>query len=330
MFRGLEQPLRDEPMVPKTVYLDQMAWINLSKVHFGKSEEWREAYDAVWTSRRNGMAVFPLSLAHLNETVRCRSDGSRTRLLDFMWKLSGGFAVCPWPNLIQPEAYNVVRQLQGQKTEDLRGKVFGFGIPKILGAHPTLVQKTPGADPPPAELQHQITEFVYGPEAWKLFQNPRMAGEIREAINIGEDFAEDLQKRIDEEYAHPDKVHRQKLVDARSLTGEMGDAFVRATLNLTENPKLFMAKHLTSKEDALRIRKMMPTYHTFHVLNDARNRSRAVKANDIWDLALSLAIPYCDIVYTEREWCSVATQAGLDELRETRLVCDPESLPVAL
>lgn len=316
--------------MPKTVYLDQMAWIHLSRVHYGRSEEWRDAYDAAIKARQSKRAAFPLSLSHLHETVNVGSDGPRGRLLDFMWELSGGFAVCPWPNLLQPEADNAVRHLQDQHVENLWDKVFGIGIPQILGAGPTLVRKTPGADPPPEDLQRQIAEIVYGPEAWKVLKHPQMAEEIRKASEIGEDFAEDLQKKVDQEYAHPDKVHRQKLVNVRSLTGEMGDAFVRATMKLTADPKRFMAEHITSKEDALRIRELMPTFHTFHVLNDARNRSRDVKPNDIWDLALSLAIPYCDIVYTEREWCSFAIQAGLDDLRGTEMVCNPDDLAAAL
>jgi len=74
----------------------------------------------------------------------------------------------------------------------------------------------------------------------------------------------------------------------------------------------------------------MPTFHTFYILDHARTSTRSVKPNDIWDLALNVAIPYCDVVVTERAWCNIARRAGLDKMNETQVIRSSADLAAAL
>jgi len=74
----------------------------------------------------------------------------------------------------------------------------------------------------------------------------------------------------------------------------------------------------------------MPTFRTFHELTYASETTRRAKESDLWDMALSIAIPYCDIVVTERSWCGIAKDAGLDELYGTSIVHRPYDLAALL
>src|SRR2546426_6963683 len=92
-----------------TFYLDQWVWIELSRVHYGKSESWRAGYEAVMASAETGRARFPLSFSHLKELATRRDDASRGRLVDFIVSVWNADAIRPWPQMLDPEAENAVR-----------------------------------------------------------------------------------------------------------------------------------------------------------------------------------------------------------------------------
>ena|SRR5438128_1974157 len=88
---------------PKTVYLDIWVWIELSEVHHGNSEKWREAYEAVIASGVAGRARFPLSFAHLKEIAKRRNDESRGRLVDFIMEVWNADAIRRGPRCWTPK-----------------------------------------------------------------------------------------------------------------------------------------------------------------------------------------------------------------------------------
>lgn len=310
------------------VYLDQNAWIYLAQAHHGQSGGWGSAHQAVLEASDEERAIFPLSLSHLHETVRREDDGSRARLLEFMWKVSDGHAIRPWPSMLNPEARNAIRILAGNPGENLEPIVFGRGVPHMLGAEPALVPKTPDASPPSDDVRRKLSEIVYGSTPWELLKNPQCAAEVREKAGLDEDFAERLQEKIDEEYSHPDKARRQDIAEARFMTSVVGDALCRAMGDLVFKPKQFMAAQMTSKESIRKMLRLMPTFHTFYTLNHVRNTTREVERNDLWDFVLSIAISYCDVVVTESSWCGIAEHRELHELRDTQMVSvgDPGEL----
>ena len=58
------------------------------------------------------------------------------------------------------------------------------------------------------------------------------------------------------------------------------------------------------------------------------HRDRKVQPNDMIDIfALSVAIPYCDIVITERFWVDLATRKGLSKKYGTVMLSRIENLP---
>ena len=62
-----------------------------------------------------------------------------------------------------------------------------------------------------------------------------------------------------------------------------------------------------------------------------RQRQRTVEGNDFRDIdALFAAIPYCQVVGTEKFWNALAIQAGLDERFNTRIIADLRELSAIL
>jgi hypothetical protein len=303
----------------KNVYLDQLAWIELAQVHHGKSERWRDAYEAVMSCIEAGTARFPLSLSHLIELAKRHNDASRGRLVDFMIRVWNADAIRPWPQMLDREATNAVQIMMDKEPIDLTNFVFGKGISHVLGGVPTLVPKRVRAAPPSPAILRRLADVLMSPGMLASVKEPALAANIRNASRFEKGFTSRLQAGIDTDYAHPDKAKRKDIADARFMTTVVGEALVRAMMKAAPDPKSLMAARMSSRKQVGAILKNMPTFYTFHVLNHGRNTSRRVKENDIWDFALNIAIPYCDIVVTETSWCNIAKNAGLEKLYRTRL-----------
>lgn len=315
---------------PKNVYLDMWVWIRLSRVHHGKSEEWREAYDAVVASATAGTVRFPLSFAHLKEIATRRNDASRGRLIDFIMEVWNADAIRPWPQMLEPEAENAVRVMMDKPPVDLTNFVFGKGIPHVVGGVPTLVPKHAGAQPLSPEVLRRIAEAVISPDLLAEMKDSGLAAKMAKPTRSEETFIANLQTAVDAAYSHPDKSKRHDIAEARFMINIVGRALVPAMMRATQDPMSLLRSRMSSREQVVAIRKSMPTFHTFFVLDHARAKTQSVKASDLWDLALNIAIPYCDIVVTERSWCNIAQEAGLDNLYGTRLVHTSSQLAALL
>ncbi len=79
------------------------------------------------------------------------------------------------------------------------------------------------------------------------------------------------------------------------------------------------------REQILAFWDSIPTLHVETTLESERDeqRSREIDANDVIDVSfLSVAIPYCDIVVTERFWVDLAKRNRLDQTYDTILLTD--------
>lgn len=309
-----------KPPRPRVIYLDQWVWIRLARAHHGEEPLWAQAHDAVVDAVRDGTARFPLSLSHLQETAS-RSDAlSREKLVNFMASIWNADAILPWTKALQPEADNVVRGMLGESQTDLGPRVIGKGIGYLLGSYPTLVPKAPGAPPLPPEVHAKVNEVLTSPNLLLFWNLPEVADAIRESRKKDAEMIARVQATVDEDYSHPDKAYRERIVEGRFMVRHFGEYLVNAMHRLAPDPTGMMRARFSTREDLIAILEGMPTLHTFYVLTHARNKSRRLKPNDIWDLALSIAIPYCDVVVTERAWCNIAQKARLGDKYNTALI----------
>ncbi len=89
------------------------------------------------------------------------------------------------------------------------------------------------------------------------------------------------------------------------------------------DPKPFFERFLTRRQEIFRFFKSIPTAYCVVELSFGRDmlKSRMVQANDLNDImSLSIALPYSDIVVTEKMWHTMIVQDKLDKLRPTRVL----------
>jgi len=81
-------------MTARIIYLDQNKWIELAGATTGKANpQLIQVLDILRESKRLGLNVFPLSLAHFIETNKRRDLESRSRLGSLMWELSDNWTL---------------------------------------------------------------------------------------------------------------------------------------------------------------------------------------------------------------------------------------------
>ena len=119
------------------------------------------------------------------------------------------------------------------------------------------------------------------------------------------------------------------VVAARELCTEFQDMLRRA---LAER-QLALTDVISDQESARKLARSMPSTEISIELKTAwhRNRDKNWTANDIYDIdAMALAVPYCDIVVTEKACHHALTTARLGERMHTALLRDLNELPNTL
>ena len=139
--------------------MDQNAWINLFRESNGETHSpgveasLSEARMAVVEER----AIFPISLVHLLETSHQVNEERRDSLADFIYSISRGWAIYPFPNIIDTEVRNLAYELVGIPTLGRRWvQVIGVGIGHLVGAEPQVVF-------PVARVREDLQRILEGP-----------------------------------------------------------------------------------------------------------------------------------------------------------------------
>lgn len=111
----------------------------------------------------------------------------------------------------------------------------------------------------------------------------------------------------------------------RSAALYFGQAILPKLLRLAIDAGL-SPRFIEEKLDPYKIEevlKQIPTAYTTWTLTYRRDvqKDRPVDKNDLADIfALSIAIPYCDVVVTENEWTRIAKMDKLDQLYEVEII----------
>jgi hypothetical protein len=302
------------------IYLDQNKWIDFSKAQCAREDgrRFRPALEAATAAVAAGKAIFPLTSAHIMETAKAPRPDQRRQLAGLMTLLSRGF-VFRAASLVVPQYIDrSLFECFGKKPEKpLPSRIsrhiedaFDFDLGDVLGLSPDRAQA--------------LRETLDTPAAWcDLLAHDenayRMAGV--DAVNA-----------IGDRYAKMNEEWRTKL--ARDDLGTIRRAYA-ATLTMTFYARisttLKSTGHTISEWGSLGPERLMafwcsiPNLHVELELHSQKNRekSSAWERNDSLDIgSLSLAIPTCDVVVTERSWVSMVKKRKLDRIYKTVVISD--------
>lgn len=319
----------------RRVYLDQNHWIYLSRALGGhpRSADEADAALVIKASVDQGLASYPLSLSHLEETWRQRRAAKRIPLANTMASISRNHAIAPPDALLAGELDRALHARFGQP-DDLRPlQPFGVGLKHMTAGQapeldPELIQLLLSANP--GLERGRITDWIDalmlgGPDVdlpyGDLAPPPR---------SVAEAFAAEEEAQLKRFAAHrSNSDERQRGVAARMFL-DMREALNEAQLrtSITTDDILGLGA-----EGLTQFMRDLPSRDALLELVTVQHRNPQTRwhANDMNDLVFtSVATGYCDVVVTERRWAANLTSSDVPQRQGTTVLARLSDLPQVL
>ena len=317
-------------------------WVYLAQAATGHANGKR--YEKALEALRGavGRLVIPLSAAHYMEVEGIRDAKRRSNLATLMEELSGFVCIMPPSSVMRVELDAALAQLLGTPSLFPSAPLLGLGALQAFGRRGGLTIHSEDEGDITARVRQ---EWPGGPAAYDAFslaadlQITRDVlrgpdGEVEVAEMRGRGWDPTVARRIAEDRAQGERGLAQRLVakpeyrdrvrdlvSARYLAFELVNAFKEA---VAAHGRGDLVATLTDDIDiARRLTDSMPSADAWISLLTAshRNPQSRWEPNDIFDFdALSVAVPYCDVVVTDRHACSLTNAARLPQRLGTKVI----------
>jgi hypothetical protein len=322
----------------KRIYLDQNKWIDLASAAMGaeKGQRYRDVLTLIAAGVERGYVSCPLSAIHYVETSKRRPYSARLNLAKTMAALSRFGSIAVLTVLLPPEIDRALQRAFGRPLTARHAPIFGEGVGFAMNQSFRKF-RVPEDMPVDSEYRRMFNELASWQTEWVM-----LAG-LPEGVSSDEQRFDQMQRAVDESLAAEQERGRQARKAARMHVGErskthfkgmalMGwhdeleEALVRAGLTWSSLKELGNEGLSDFLED-------IPIIHVSAELQRQREAANVKPwtSNDLNDIFfLMVALVYCDIVVTEKQWVDLARRAGLDAKYNTLLVSDLTDLAVHL
>lgn len=324
---------------PRILYLDMNLWVDMARACARGEPVWLHIRDQLTRSVQAGRIVVPLSPAHYLELWHRRDHASRRNVAELMRDITG-YATIPSPHVVrQLEAAALVeswvdpsrsmptgRDLLGHGAAHAFGRPYGrFRFVENVASLDGTVPEGPPVDPSPE------WEEARKHAGWEWFQ----------LFGLNEDISEELgfdrtpehrfgTAQLDHELrvrdwlrSHPRERRRhQDMVLAEEFESVREYVETICIERRVPPPEALRTGNWgPNSGDAMRrLVRSMPSADAWSTLRFLKHRDLNLpwEQHDWTDLwALSVAIPYCDAVVTEKRWAHLATLGKLGNRYET-------------
>lgn len=304
----------------KKIYLDQNKWIDLARTILNPShyKNYKDVAERIQGNVEKGEWIFPISMIHFFETCARVEKESRTRLASVMASISKNYSIASFLDVQRDEFINCFAEIHDKsKRTDIQAvqkNLFG-----AIGGHPPVLRT---ASHIPHDTQEKLQELFID----QILRSERLFEDLMRNFN-DDKFSEDMQREdqhfkkiyqdLQKEFQSAPQIYRYRAFLAISFV----DAFAmhyQFLMNVFGRSRedIIPDSVLGSKEKAIDFLESIPSLDVrikllYHCLN---NPERLVHKHDHRDIAfLSTAIPYTDLIITERTWKHFAKSAKLDQ-----------------
>ena len=330
---------------PKLVYLDLNHWIELSKAHSGHpdGEKSRGILDACLKAVGDGNAVFPLSEYFYVEILKIKNYRQRRDLRDVIEQVCGYKVVTSLVVVVTHEIGAVLDQVLGPNPAPYnKTNYLEWGVNRAFGRVGDVRIVSASGD----DVTEQARQtYPHGSEAFdnvllnaqlelnrKVIEGPtpeeepefRLDGwSPEETVRVYKRQASDEIAQV-RRFDNDPKWRRGRIRDAiaaRQLAFDVGDILAKclAGRGFGASDQFFGTK----RDELLPIVNAMPSFDVSVTLKSSlhRDANHRWTNNDIFDIrALSLTIPYCDVVVTDRSMWSHVTRHKLPHRYDTVVI----------
>lgn len=312
----------------KCIYLDQNKWIELAKGIKDGNSTYIELYETIIKNVKNDVWAFPLSSIHITETMKRKNKTSRKEILDLMFSVSKGYAICDYMTADTIEFNSWVNN-KIVDCSQLKDIIIGHDWAIIIGL------STENARIQFSNRSCSLDELN---KIKKIIKEHSCDREIFDLIcniinnNIVED--EEFYYRCYEKGRQSFLLWKNKIKgleeykDKHLYSAYLISVFFEVykekfkSLSLIEqkNIKELFEESRKNKTAAIANLEALPGFnvHNRLIFELYNNPNKEVHKHDFNDLAyLRVAVPYCDIVIGENYWCDRICHYDLDKKYNT-------------
>ncbi len=322
---------------PITVYLDQNKWIDLSRAYYGMpgGEKFTEALNVLRNAVDRRIARFPISAEHVIETIEHGDADRRKRLAYVMAEFSRGLTIASKEKITPFEMEAALAKLFNRVVVTSPPATLGLGMGFLWG-----VSGFSLLDNGLPLIMRSIDEEV----ASELEMQANLEkGAMNSLMYLLEETDESLRKEITQKYNTDMKMIAEDIEKVRQINRKHTRAtrYLAYAASMLNNPQdvlyvtlskmgLTFDEFLGLGRDGIRaFYQAVPTLDTLIELSIERDafHNKPVSENDATDISfLSVVIPYCEVVVTEKFWASIIEKKKLNIKYNTIVVRNLDDL----
>lgn len=330
------------------VYLDQWVWIRLARAHRGRPARPADVdvLAAIRKASANGVA-FPLSATHYHETLKITDPRQRRDLVEVMAPISAVRTIRSQSDLLRHQFLTALHETAGRPAiRPAPVRVLGLGMQWAFRGVPARFQVVDAEGRVVEEVdrawlrhlnQHGEAELLGGPPDEELpalealgYVSPK---ELDSQPGSRLAWEELLVGRLANRRLSREEL--RVLLLARELTHEYLDLLNRllAEYRLTFGGLVAGGDPVKVRQRAVALVERVPTLRIAAEMKVEmfHDRGRSWTWNMVNDIdALSIAIPYCRLVITDRDAAGIARRTGADLRHGTTVISDLDALPELL
>lgn len=299
----------------KLVFLDQNKWIDLARAYHGRPEgvKYLPTLDIIKRNVRRGKIILPLAVGHFIETMKRTNLDSRKRLVDVMAEISNGWTLA--------------------FAQFLTKKEIEVAISHHFNCH----------RPTPSALGRGVL-FAFGKQVDK--KNPRGLSNNKEVdrlrqfmMNANNSLTRLATSQFEENARRHAEAVEHKRRKIRSVSGDQRKRLYAAQLVYYYQAEFNNALMAFGKDsgylltlpdnELMNLVETIPTLNVEIALATQRDEfwDKRIDPNDMVDVScLSVAIPHCRIVITEKFMANLAKRQKLDQKYRTVILSELSDL----
>jgi len=304
----------------KRIYLDTNHWIKLAQIANGKENEpeYKKIYEKIRLHSDSGNVIFPISMATVHEFVMHSDQKKREEIIDLLVDVSKGWFLQPVTLFFEKEIENAIRhRIKQDSLHDINQEIVQKGLSYFAGLDFDQFMKD--KNPPPGfmdKLRSSFKEFNEDLETIrKNLKDPQLVKISLDSLQANRELIIILEKNR-KKRRELDKSLRKRFSEASSICDLVVPHMSKFILsnNIQPTDVLDSSQNLEVLQAFV---EDMPALNVFCKLSYARDEvspERPIKTNDHWDLVhFSGAIPYCDVLVTEKMFAGLSKQHNLDK-----------------
>lgn len=314
------------------LYLDMTCWVQMARGLQTKDARWTEAATALECAARAGTITIPLSASNYLELWHRSNTASREQIGSLMRDLSGYATLLEFSMVQRLEIEAFVATWVGDERRVLTSDLIGWGASHAFSAtygRLRFVENIESQDqpegppaPPPPDLDQLRVRM--GVSNWEWFQLVGVDGiEAQPELDRTPEHRYGSQDEAEENrirallITDPGTMKRLDDLTRFQELVQLTDTINRICIARRVDPYGLFHETMHPAGIAGAVREFgqsVPTVHVKATLRAWKHRdfTHPWDQHDRTDLrALSLAVPYCDWVVTERRWAHLAKASGL-------------------